>query len=210
MKHPIIFLKFYINDLCSLYGKEESFTRGMYDHKKSRGFFSSIWVIVIYLTTKELIAHIHCTFLFTVGICSMATTRAKSPLGPYMLGMLSIWMKITKCNILIRSPAYYHVTCRIVLNIINMHLHCTWVLCSEMAQLLNHSSVAQQMYLSCAVDDIVVNDLVTQWPPAAIYMVIINLVLHGNCYLISPWIKWPPFWQTTFSNAFSCMKMIEF
>ena len=25
-----------------------------------------------------------------------------------------------------------------------------------------------------------------------------------------PWTKWPPFWQTTFSNAFSWMKMVEF
>ena len=25
-----------------------------------------------------------------------------------------------------------------------------------------------------------------------------------------PWTKWLPFWQTTFSNAFSWMKMIEF
>ena len=28
--------------------------------------------------------------------------------------------------------------------------------------------------------------------------------------LISPWTKWPPLWQTTFSNRFSLMKMIEF
>ena len=28
--------------------------------------------------------------------------------------------------------------------------------------------------------------------------------------LISPWTKWSPFGQTTFSNAFSWMKMIEF
>ena len=28
--------------------------------------------------------------------------------------------------------------------------------------------------------------------------------------LISPWTKWPPIWQTTFSNAFSWMKMIDF
>ena len=25
-----------------------------------------------------------------------------------------------------------------------------------------------------------------------------------------PWTKWPPFWQTTLSNTFSWMKMIEF
>ena len=25
-----------------------------------------------------------------------------------------------------------------------------------------------------------------------------------------PWTKWPPFWQTTISNAFSWMKMYEF
>ena len=29
-------------------------------------------------------------------------------------------------------------------------------------------------------------------------------------YLISPWTKWPPFWQMTFSNEFSGMKMVEF
>ena len=28
--------------------------------------------------------------------------------------------------------------------------------------------------------------------------------------MVSPWTKWPPFWQTTFSDAFSWMKMIEF
>ena len=28
--------------------------------------------------------------------------------------------------------------------------------------------------------------------------------------LISPWTKWPPFWQTTFLNAFSWMKKFEF
>ena len=27
--------------------------------------------------------------------------------------------------------------------------------------------------------------------------------------LIFPWTKWPPFWQTTFSNAFAWMKIIE-
>ena len=27
--------------------------------------------------------------------------------------------------------------------------------------------------------------------------------------LISPWTAWPPFWQTTFSNAFSRIKMIK-
>ena len=25
-----------------------------------------------------------------------------------------------------------------------------------------------------------------------------------------PWTKWPPFWETTFSNAFTWLKMIEF
>ena len=29
-------------------------------------------------------------------------------------------------------------------------------------------------------------------------------------WLISPWTKWPPFWQKIFSHAFSWMKMIEF
>ena len=29
-------------------------------------------------------------------------------------------------------------------------------------------------------------------------------------YLISPWTKWPTSWQTTISDAFSWMKMIEF
>ena len=29
-------------------------------------------------------------------------------------------------------------------------------------------------------------------------------------YLISPWTKWPPFWQTTFLNAFSSNKIIKF
>ena len=28
--------------------------------------------------------------------------------------------------------------------------------------------------------------------------------------LITPWTKWPPFWQTTLSNEFSWMKMVEF
>ena len=28
-------------------------------------------------------------------------------------------------------------------------------------------------------------------------------------WLVSAWTKWPPFWQTTFWNAFSWMKMIE-
>ena len=30
------------------------------------------------------------------------------------------------------------------------------------------------------------------------------------CKFISPWTKWPPLWQTTFSNTFSWMKMIKF
>ena len=28
--------------------------------------------------------------------------------------------------------------------------------------------------------------------------------------LISPWTRWPPFWQTIFSNAFSWTKILEF
>ena len=36
---------------------------------------------------------------------------------------------------------------------------------------------------------------------------------HSNCSCfhqpISPWRKWLPFWQTTFSNEFSWMKMVE-
>ena len=31
-----------------------------------------------------------------------------------------------------------------------------------------------------------------------------------SVYLLSPWTKWPPFWQTTIPSAFSWMKMIEF
>ena len=34
-------------------------------------------------------------------------------------------------------------------------------------------------------------------------------ILHLLILTISPWTKWPPFWQTTYSNAFSWMKMIE-
>ena len=34
-------------------------------------------------------------------------------------------------------------------------------------------------------------------------------ILHLLISTISPWTKWPPFWQTTYSNAFSWMKMIE-
>ena len=33
---------------------------------------------------------------------------------------------------------------------------------------------------------------------------------HLTSQLISPGTKWPPFWQTTISEAFSWMKMIEF
>ena len=36
--------------------------------------------------------------------------------------------------------------------------------------------------------------------------------IHQGCglQLIFPWTKWPPFWQTKFSNEFSWMKMVEF
>ena len=33
---------------------------------------------------------------------------------------------------------------------------------------------------------------------------------RGHLKHISPWTKWPPFWQTTFLNEFSCTKMYEF
>ena len=33
---------------------------------------------------------------------------------------------------------------------------------------------------------------------------------YSQDHLLSPWTKWPLFWQTTISNAFSWMKMIEF
>ena len=35
-------------------------------------------------------------------------------------------------------------------------------------------------------------------------------VQEGVINSISPWAKWPPFWQTIFSNAFSWMKKVEF
>ena len=37
--------------------------------------------------------------------------------------------------------------------------------------------------------------------------------METYCIVLTPlphWTKWPPFWQTTISNAFSWMKMIEF
>ena len=33
---------------------------------------------------------------------------------------------------------------------------------------------------------------------------------NGSLKLISPWTKWPPYWQTIFPNEFSWMKMVEF
>ena len=42
-----------------------------------------------------------------------------------------------------------------------------------------------------------------------------NIFSWNTCYVcwlkhISPWTKWPPFWQTTFWNAFSWMKSFVF
>ena len=38
----------------------------------------------------------------------------------------------------------------------------------------------------------------------------VDTVALQPCLTHLPWKKWPPFWQTTISNAFSWMKMMEF